>query len=105
MAIVTHGHPGGMTTQMYEEGNRRLRESGAFQTPEHLFHACYGDPNDLQILGVWETREAWDRFWNEACRPIMTEMGYDVSFSVYELTSMFAAPALLSALPGRGLRQ
>jgi hypothetical protein len=60
MAIVTHGHPGGMTVDLYEEGNRRLRESGAFQAPEHLFHACFGDPNDLQIFGVWETREAWD---------------------------------------------
>jgi hypothetical protein len=95
MAIVTHGHPGGMTVDLYEEGNRRLRESGAFQAPEHLFHACFGDPNDLQIFGVWETREAWDRFWNEACRPIMIEMGYDVTFSVYEVHNLFAVRQLV----------
>jgi hypothetical protein len=39
-----------MTMQMYEEGNRRLRESGVFQAPEHLFHACYGDPEDLRCM-------------------------------------------------------
>ena len=94
MAIVTHGHPGGMTMQMYEEGNRRLRESGAFQVPEHLFHVCYGDPDDLQIFGVWQTREAWDRFWNESCRPIMVEMGYDVSFVVYEVHNLAAVGQL-----------
>ena len=94
MAIVTHGHPGGMTVQMYEDGNRRLRESGAFQLPEHLFHVCYGDPDDVQMLGVWQTREAWDRFWTESCRPIMIEMGYDVTFSVYEVHNLAAVGQL-----------
>jgi hypothetical protein len=94
MAIVTYGHPGGLTKSMYEDGNRRLREAGAFQLPEHLFHVCYGDPDDVQMLGVWQTREAWDRFWNESCRPLLLEMGFDVTFNVYEVHNLAAAGLL-----------
>jgi hypothetical protein len=68
---------------------------GAAYALRHLFHACYGDPNDLQILGVWETREGWDKFWNEECRPIMIEMGFNTTFTVYEVHSVMSARELI----------
>jgi hypothetical protein len=89
MAVAVHRHAEGLTSDLYERGMRRLKEIGADRSGQTV-HVCYGDPNDLQMLSVFESREAWERF-RPSLVTIMSEMGLDASSStitVYELHNL-----------------
>ena len=40
-----------------------------------LYHASFGDKNNLQVFDVWESQETFAKF-GETLLPIMAEIGY-----------------------------
>ncbi len=93
MAIVSYMR--GLTADQYELSSKHAKELGAIPRPGHILHLCFGDPDDLQIVGVWETREGWDRFFHDFARPALEEFGIDASsITVYEVHSFLQAMEL-----------
>ena len=76
MAIVIRHTPVGFTATQYAETVRRLEEAGLGHPPERLFHVCFGDPDNLMVSDLWESREAFDRF-AEVLVPILTDIGVE----------------------------
>jgi hypothetical protein len=86
MAIVVYSNRRGTTMDMYREGTRAVRERGEYPRPEMLFLAAYGDPDDVQLFVVWESREAFDRFLREDMPAAEEGAGIDAgNLEIYEL--------------------
>jgi hypothetical protein len=84
MAVVVHFSPRGLTMERYQEMVRRTA-GPEFRRPGHIGHLCFGDPDDLQIISVWQNRETWDRYFSELIQPIAEELGIDFgNQTVYE---------------------
>jgi hypothetical protein len=79
MAIVQITRPEGITEEMYDAVNEKLGN----ELPEgQLVHTAGRDEGGaFQIVDVWESREARDRFEQDRLRPaiaeVMSENGMD----------------------------
>lgn len=73
-----------------------------FRRPGHIGHLCFGDPDDLQIISVWQNRETWDRYFSELIQPIAEELGIDFgNQTVYEAYHLrLASESLVAVAPG-----
>ncbi len=69
--------PTSMTTAKYDEVMRRLEAAGVGMPDGRLYHVCYGDPNGLRVVDVWETMEKFDAF-GAVLLPILSSLGIDV---------------------------
>ena|SRR3982750_1702651 len=74
MAIVIRFAPEGMTTAKYNEVISKLEESGAGSPQGRLYHVCFGDPNNLRVSDIWDSRESFDRF-GASLRPVLEQVG------------------------------
>ena len=57
MAVLVRHTPVGLTADQYEEGIRRLADAGLGHPPARLYHVCFGEPGNLMVSDVWESRE------------------------------------------------
>jgi len=86
MAILMHAGPRGMTKEMYDEAIRRLKEYGSHALPAQHVLIAYGDPNDIELLAVWESREDYERFLQEVLPITAAPVGIDLTgFDFYEV--------------------
>jgi hypothetical protein len=74
MAVLVRHTPVGLTADQYEEGIRRLADAGLGHPPARLYHVCFGEPGNLMVSDVWESREAFDSF-SETLMPILEDVG------------------------------
>jgi hypothetical protein len=65
-----------MNAQQYDEAIRRLQAAGAGSPPGRLHHVCFGEGNNLKVVDIWESQEAFERF-GQTLMPIMQEIGLD----------------------------
>src|SRR5260370_41603242 len=70
MAIGVYFPEGNFTAKQYDEAVKKLEEAGAGMPKGRLYHASFGDPNNLQIFDVWASQEGFDKF-GEKVRPIL----------------------------------
>jgi heme-degrading monooxygenase HmoA len=62
--------------------------------PEQRFLVVYGDPNDVEFISVWETREAFERFMSEDMPLMNAGSGMNISLyhgEVHEVQDIIAA--------------
>ena len=78
MAVVLRFTFNGLTPDKYEKITDRLDKVGSGAPEGRLYHICFGDPNNLLISDIWDTREAFDRF-SEVVMPICRELGVEPS--------------------------
>jgi hypothetical protein len=76
MAIVLRFAPQGMTAAKYDEIVNRLDQAGAGSPAGRLYHVCFGDPNNLRVSDIWDSRESFEEF-GKTLRPILEEVGVD----------------------------
>jgi hypothetical protein len=74
MAIGIYFAPSSMTTGQYGEIVQRLKKAGAGHPKGRRYHACFGEPDKLQVFDVWDSQASFDKF-GETLMPILTEMG------------------------------
>jgi hypothetical protein len=74
MAVVLRAMTKGFTAAKYDELLKRLDAAGAGSPAGRLYHVCFGDPNELRVSDIWESRGAFEKF-GETLRPLMEEMG------------------------------
>ncbi len=76
MALCFSFSPASMNAQQYDEAIRRLQAAGAGSPPGRLHHVCFGEANNLKVVDIWESQEAFERF-GQTLMPIMQEIGLD----------------------------
>ena len=76
MAIVVRFTPTGLTRETYDECIKRLEEAGAGAPPGRLYHVCFGDPNNLRVSDIFDSKESLESF-AETLIPITKGLGFD----------------------------
>ena len=76
MSFAIHFKPAVMSTATYDEIIRRLIAAGAGHPSGREYHVCFGDPNSLQVIDVWTSMEAFQRF-AETLIPTLQRLGID----------------------------
>ena len=79
MSILARFKNTNLTTEKYDEANRRLEEAGLWPDPDGLeYHVFFGPEENLRVSEVWESREQLDAF-GERLMPILTDVGIEFS--------------------------
>jgi hypothetical protein len=74
MSILARFQPANLTSELYEDVNRRLDDAGLNPPDGRELHVCFGDEGQLRVSEVWESREKMDAF-GEKLMPILGEAG------------------------------
>lgn len=83
MAIVVKFSVSGMPVDTYETVLRRLEAAGVGAPLGRLHHVSYGNRNTLQVIDVFDSRAALDRF-GATLLPILRELGVTVQPEVHD---------------------
>lgn len=68
--------PASMTAEQFEAIHERLSAAGSAEPAGRMVHVCYGEGDQLRVLDVWESEEAFAAF-GETLMPILAELGID----------------------------
>ena len=75
MAIALYFNPpAGMTSEQYEGILRDLEAAGQGSPDGRTYHACFGEPGQLQVFDVWDSMEQFERF-GETLMPLIEKHG------------------------------
>ena len=76
MSIVARFNPTNLTTEMYDESLKRLKEAGQWP-PEGLdYHVMFGTEGNLRVSEIWDSREQVEAF-GERLMPILADIGIE----------------------------
>jgi hypothetical protein len=84
MAIIAMFEVHGADAAKYDEVIRRLTALGLRVPDGQLFHVCYGDPKQLQVINVFENRAKLDAF-GAKLGPILQEMGNQAKPTIHDV--------------------
>ena len=76
MPVLLRFRHEGLTTEKYNEIVKRLENAGAGSPEGRLYHVCFGDPNNLMISDIWDSRESFERF-GEIVLPMVQSLGIE----------------------------
>jgi hypothetical protein len=74
MAVVLRATSPGLKAAKYDEIVQKLNAAGAGSPAGRIYHVCFGDPDNLRVSDIWESREAFEKF-SEALTPVMQDLG------------------------------
>jgi hypothetical protein len=83
VAVVVTFTLSGLHVEKYEIVLRRLEAAGAGAPPGRLHHVSYGDRDALQVIDIFESRQAFDDF-GARLLPILSELGVSVRSEINE---------------------
>ena len=75
MAIGVYFPESNFTMKQYDEAVKKLEEAGVGMPNGRLYHASFGEANNLQIFDVWASQEDFDKF-GEKLIPILASLNY-----------------------------
>ena len=78
MSIVVRFKPTNLTTELYDESVRRLKEAGVFSPEDREVHVFFGSEGNLHVSEIWDSREHLQVF-GETLMPILAEVGIEFS--------------------------
>ena len=76
MAMLLEFTPSGFTTEKYDTCIRELEKAGQGSPRGRLSHVAFGDPQNLRVTDVWETKQEFENF-GVTLMPIMRSAGVD----------------------------
>jgi hypothetical protein len=76
MTLTVSFTPPSMTSQQYDTTIKRLEAAGAGVPAGRLYHVCFGSGNQLRVVDVWESQQAFDAF-GKTLMPILQDIGLD----------------------------
>ena len=100
MALGIYFAPSSMTVAQYAEIVQRLKKSGAGHPKGRRYHACFGDPEKLQVFDVWDSQVTFDKF-GQTLMPILTEMGLATTQPMVMPVHSAIVPPAKKAAPSR----
>ena len=84
MAIIAMFEVNGSTAAKYDEVVRRLTKIGLRVPDGQMYHVCYGDRQNLQVINVYESQAKLDAF-GAKLMPILKDMGIEAKATVLEV--------------------
>lgn len=84
MAIVAIFEVKGADSSKYDEVIRRLTAMGQRVPDGQMYHICYGDRQNLQVIDVFESPEKLAAF-GATLAPILQEMGIEGKPQIFEI--------------------
>jgi hypothetical protein len=72
------------TAEKYDGVIRRLTDQGLRVPDGQLYHVCYGDPDRLQVIDVFESQAKLDAFGAQLM-PMLQELGISATARVEEV--------------------
>src|SRR5262249_15989543 len=84
MAIIAIFDVKGATAAKYDEVIRRLTAIGQRIPDGQTYHVCLGDPNNLQVLDVFESQAQLDAF-GAKLGPILQELGIEATAKIHDV--------------------
>ena len=84
MPILAMFEVQGATSSKYDEVIRRLTEAGLRVPEGQLFHVCYGDKQNLQVINVVESRAKLDAFAAQLI-PILQDLAIEAKPTIFEV--------------------
>jgi hypothetical protein len=76
MAIVAKFEVRNMSAEKYDEVIRRLAAAGAGAPPGRLYHICYGAPDNVQVIDLYDSPASMESF-GQTLLPILRELGIE----------------------------
>jgi len=77
MAIAVQVEIRGANLELYDQTNERIgRLPGAPAVPQELFHFVIGTDGGIRVVDVWESEEAFRRYFHERLEPAFAEVGF-----------------------------
>lgn len=76
MSLSIYFRPKSMSKTKYDEVIDRLKKSEAGNPKGRLYHACFGEENNLNVLDIWDTMENFEKF-GQTLMPILQQVGVD----------------------------
>lgn len=67
-----------MTSEMYDESVRRLRESGDFPPDGMDYHVAFTAGGSFRVSEIWDSREQLEAF-GERLMPLLAEIGIELA--------------------------
>lgn len=86
MAIVIKFKHKGFNASKYHEAIKQLESSGQGNPKGRIYHVCYGDSNEVDILDIRERMEDFEAFGNTLI-PILTSL--DVTLGHPDIQEIF----------------
>ena len=84
MAILAMFEVNGATAEKYDEVLRRLTAIGQRVPDGQMYHVCYGDKQNLQVINVFESQAKLDAF-GAKLSPILQDMGIKAKPAISEI--------------------
>lgn len=84
MAIVAMFEVKGSTAAKYDEVVRRLTAIGLRVPDGQMYHVCYGDRHNLQVINVFESQAKLEAF-GAKLMPILKDMGIEARPTIAEV--------------------
>jgi hypothetical protein len=76
MSVLARFTPTSLTTEKYNEANRRMEEAGDWPPDGMELHVLFGPDNDLRVSEIWDSKEQLDAF-GQKLMPVLSEVGID----------------------------
>jgi len=86
MAIVCKFKHYGFTESKYHEVVKKLEEVGQGNPKGRIYHICYGDKKEVDIMDIWECIEDFEAF-GKTLIPILNS--FDVKLGKPEVQELF----------------
>jgi hypothetical protein len=87
MAIIAMFEVKGASSAKYDEVIRRLTEIGQRVPDGQMYHICYGDAQNLQVIDVFESQAKLDAF-GAKLMPILQDVGIEAKPAIFDLYSI-----------------
>ncbi len=84
MAIVAMFEVKGASSAKYDEVIRRLTAIGQKVPDGQMYHICYGDKQNLQVINVFESQAKLDAF-GAKLMPILQDLGIEAKGKILEV--------------------
>ncbi len=70
--------PKNVTTEQYEEVQRKLDESGNWMPDGLDYHVAFGSEGNVRVSEIWDSKEQFETF-SERLMPVLKEAGIELS--------------------------
>lgn len=90
MAVIAIFDVRGATAAKYEETLRRLDKIGQRIPDGQLYHICYGDEDNLQVIDVFESKAKLDAF-GARLMPMLKDLEIEATARVFDVHNILVA--------------
>jgi hypothetical protein len=78
MSTLVRFTPKNVTTEQYDQVQRKLDESGNWMPDGLDYHVAFGTKGDVRVSEIWDSKEQFEAF-SKRLMPLLQEAGIELS--------------------------